>query len=223
VRREERRKNRSRNDVPVVSIVGYTNAGKSTLLNAFTHAAEEPRRVLAENKLFATLRPTSRQGYLEGIGPVVFTDTVGFIRDLPADLSRAFRATLEEIGDADLLLHVVDASAPDADARYGAVRRILSDLDLDDMPEVVALNKADHADPEALDRERMRMGGVAISAVSGQGLPWLRSVLADTLQRQAEAQAEQVALARQERVRIKAELERPSSNLRLGAGQYPHD
>ncbi len=108
VRREERRKQRSRNEVPVISIVGYTNAGKSTLLNAFTHAAEEPRKVLAENKLFATLRPTSRQGFLEGIGPVVYTDTVGFIRDLPTDLSRAFRATLEEIGDADMLLHVVD-------------------------------------------------------------------------------------------------------------------
>ena len=223
VRRDERRKNRNRNDVPVVSIVGYTNAGKSTLLNAFTHATDEPRRVLAENKLFATLRPTSRQGYLEGVGPVIFTDTVGFIRDLPVDLTRAFRATLEEIGDADLLLHVVDASAPDADARYAAVRRILDDLNLGEMPEVVALNKADRTDQNTLERETMRMGGVAVSAASGQGLPWLRSVLAGTLQRQAVTEAEQADLARLERVRIKAELERPSSNLRLGAGQYPHD
>jgi 50S ribosomal subunit-associated GTPase HflX len=91
------------------------------------------------------------------------------------------------------------------------------------MPEVVALNKADSAEKDHLEREQMRMGGVAISAVSGQGLPWLRSVLADTLQRQAVAEAEQADLARQERLRIKAELERPSSNLRLGAGQYPHD
>ena len=223
VRREERRKARNRNDVPVVSIVGYTNAGKSTLLNSFTHAAEEPRRVLAENKLFATLRPTSRQGYLEGTGPVVFTDTVGFIRDLPADLTRAFRATLEEIGDADLLLHVVDAAAVGADARYEAVRRILSDLDLEEMPEVVALNKADAADPESLERERLRLNGVPVSAASGAGLHALRGVLAETLQQQAEAQAERVAATRLEHARMKAELESVSSAGPLVGGQYPHD
>ena len=181
VAREERRKGRARNDVPVISIVGYTNAGKSTLLNAFTHAAEEPRRVLAENKLFATLRPTSRQGFVPGVGPVVFTDTVGFIRDLPHDLARAFRATLEEIGDADLLLHVVDASAPGADARFEAVTRILHDLDFEELPQVVALNKADAADPDALARERERLGGVPVSAARGQGLDALKAGLARAL------------------------------------------
>lgn len=189
VRREERRKSRARNDVPVVSIVGYTNAGKSTLLNALTHAAEEPRRVLAENKLFATLRPTSRQGYLAGVGQVVLTDTVGFIRDLPEDLTRAFRATLEEIGDADVLVHVLDASSPAAELHFDAVTRILSELDFGAMPAVVALNKADQADPEALTRlqERLERGGaetVTISAAQRQGLDDLREAVAAALQRQ---------------------------------------
>ena len=180
-RRAERRKRRVEGEVPVVAIVGYTNAGKSTLLNAFTHAANEPRKVLAENKLFATLRPTSRQGYLGGVGPVVFTDTVGFIRDLPADLQRAFRATLEEIGDADLLLHVVDAASPGADTRFAAVERILRDLGAEDLPSVVALNKADAADARLLAREVERLGGVPVSAARGRGLDELRAALSARL------------------------------------------
>ncbi|WP_019588217.1 GTPase HflX [Deinococcus apachensis] len=181
VRREERRKGRARNDVPVISIVGYTNAGKSTLLNAFTHAAEEPRRVLAENKLFATLRPTSRQGFIEGIGPVIFTDTVGFIRDLPKDLTRAFRATLEEIGDADVLLHVVDVAGPGADTRLDAVNRILEDLGFREMPTVIALNKAEAADPDVLEREAERTGGIPVSALKSLGLTELKEALADAV------------------------------------------
>jgi GTPase len=214
VRREERRKTRSRNDVPVISIVGYTNAGKSTLLNAFTHAAEEPRRVLAENKLFATLRPTSRQGYLEGIGPVVFTDTVGFIRDLPTDLSRAFRSTLEEIGDADVLLHVVDASQPGADTRFEAVRRILDDLKLSEMPSVIALNKADQTDPESLERERQRIGGVPVSSLSGDGLAHLKSVLSQTLSDLQTRREDAEEAARVERESVKTALGTASPNLR---------
>ncbi|MEF2276757.1 GTPase HflX [Deinococcus sp. YIM 134068] len=199
VRREERRKGRARNDIPVVSIVGYTNAGKSTLLNAFTHAAEEPRRVLAENKLFATLRPTSRQGYLEGVGPVVLTDTVGFIRDLPKDLARAFRATLEEIGDADVLLHVVDAASPGADTRYEAVNRILEDLGFRDMPTVVALNKADAADPETLERERERLNGIPVSALRNIGLTELKDALADAI-----GQVQRQELAQREEAQVRA-------------------
>lgn len=194
VRREERRKGRARNDVPVISIVGYTNAGKSTLLNAFTHAAEEPRRVLAENKLFATLRPTSRQGFIEGIGPVIFTDTVGFIRDLPRDLARAFRATLEEIGDADVLLHVVDVASPGADQRLDAVNRILDDLGFRELPTVIALNKADAADPDTLEREVERTGGIPVSALRNLGLADLKEALADAVagvQRQELAQREE--------------------------------
>ncbi|WP_414657691.1 GTPase HflX [Deinococcus sp. VB343] len=195
-RREERRKSRERNDVPVVSIVGYTNAGKSTLLNSFTHAAEEPRRVLAENKLFATLRPTSRQGYIEGIGQVIFTDTVGFIRDLPKDLTRAFRSTLEEIGDADVLLHVVDAASPGADQRQSAVTRILDDLGFAEMPTVVALNKADSADPETLAREQERTGGIPVSALKNVGLTELKEALGDAV-----ASVQRAELARQEQAR----------------------
>lgn len=180
-RREERRKSRERNDVPVISIVGYTNAGKSTLLNAFTHAAEEPRRVLAENKLFATLRPTSRKGYLESIGQVIFTDTVGFIRDLPSDLSRAFRSTLEEIGDADLLLHVVDASSV-ADEKIKAVENILDELGFAHIPTVIALNKADTASQEFLEKQKERTDGISISAKTGMGLTELKEVLADSLE-----------------------------------------
>ncbi|MDO4245422.1 MAG: GTPase HflX [Deinococcus sp.] len=195
-RREERRKSRERNDVPVVSIVGYTNAGKSTLLNSFTHAAEEPRRVLAENKLFATLRPTSRQGYIEGIGQVIFTDTVGFIRDLPKDLTRAFRSTLEEIGDADVLLHVVDAASPGADQRQSAVNRILDDLGFADLPTVVALNKADAADPEVLEREQERTGGIPVSALKNLGLTELKDALGDAI-----ASVQRAELARQEEAR----------------------
>ncbi|WP_211317933.1 GTPase HflX [Deinococcus yavapaiensis] len=194
VRREERRKRRSRNDVPVISIVGYTNAGKSTLLNAFTHAAEEPRKVLAENKLFATLRPTSRQGFIDGVGPVVFTDTVGFIRDLPTDLARAFRSTLEEIGDADVLLHVVDVANPAADARHESVQRILRELEIGELPTVVALNKADAASADVLERERDRMGGVPVSAKKEQGLDELKRALRDALMPYV-AQVEQVQRA----------------------------
>ncbi|AFZ68718.1 GTPase HflX [Deinococcus peraridilitoris] len=189
VRREERRKSRARNDVPVISIVGYTNAGKSTLLNAFTHAAEEPRKVLAENKLFATLRPTSRQGFIDGVGPVVFTDTVGFIRDLPTDLQRAFRSTLEEIGDADVLLHVVDVATPGADTRHGAVERILRDLGIQELPSVVALNKADAADREVIERERDRLGGVAVSAAQNTGLDDLKVALHEALRPYVEVPA----------------------------------
>ncbi|TNM71809.1 GTPase HflX [Deinococcus radiopugnans ATCC 19172] len=194
LRREERRKSRERNDIPVVSIVGYTNAGKSTLLNAFTHAMDAPRRVLAANKLFATLRPTSRQGFIDGIGPVIFTDTVGFIRDLPKDLTRAFRATLEEIGDADVLLHVVDAASPGADTRLSAVNRILEDLGFVEMPTVVALNKADAAEPDALEREVERTEGVPVSALKSIGIPELKEALADAIgqvQRRELAQREE--------------------------------
>jgi len=174
--REVRRAQRNRRELPVISIVGYTNAGKSTLLNAITGA-----EVLAENKLFATLDPTSRRLRFPQEREVIITDTVGFIRDLPKDLVAAFRATLEELYDADLLLHVVDAGDPARDEQVEAVENILDSLELMQKPRLMVWNKADllsAEDVEALLRSR---GGVAISAARREGLSALLAKADTTL------------------------------------------
>ena len=137
-RRARQRERRTVNDVPVASLVGYTNSGKSTLLNAVTQAG-----VLAEDKLFATLDPTTRRVKLANGLEVVFSDTVGFIRHLPPTLIAAFRATLEEILAADLLLHVVDVSHPQCERQVAAVYETLADLGIEDKPVITVLNKID--------------------------------------------------------------------------------
>ncbi|HEX4383931.1 MAG TPA: GTPase HflX [Myxococcales bacterium] len=165
--RATRRQKRNRSGVPVVSIVGYTNAGKSTLLNALTDST-----VLAEDKLFATLDPTSRRLKFPRDREVIITDTVGFIRDLPKDLVAAFRATLEELEEADLLLHVVDASDPRHEEQAAAVERILGTLDVEGTPRLLVLNKLDRA-PEQAETLALAHDGVAVSAVTRAGFPQL--------------------------------------------------
>jgi GTP-binding protein HflX len=166
--RHLRRKQRNARGLPVLSIVGYTNAGKSTLLNALTDSA-----VLAEDKLFATLDPTSRRLRFPRDREVIITDTVGFIRDLPPDLVNAFRATLEELSDADLLLHVVDAADPRQEEQIAAVEAILEGLGLGEKRRLLVLNKIDRLparDGAALAHQRE---AVAISAATREGLPAL--------------------------------------------------
>ena len=169
--RQERRKVRSQKNLPVISLVGYTNAGKSTLLNTLTQS-----EVYAEKQMFATLDPTSRRLRLPYEQEVIINDTVGFIRDLPEALVAAFRATLEEISDSDLLVHVVDASNPRAMQQIESVEKILSDLELNSIPQIIVLNKADllsQQEIEDLQREISldnHADSVAISAIRKDSL-----------------------------------------------------
>ena len=181
--RETKRLNRKRNSVPSVAIAGYTNAGKSSLLNRLTDAG-----VLVENALFATLDPTVRKAQTpDGIG-YTLADTVGFVRSLPTQLVEAFRSTLEEVADADLLLHVVDGSHPDPEGQITAVREVFADVwdDPNEHPkEIVVVNKADAADPEVVDRIlRHEKYSLAVSARTGEGIEALLELIAEELPRQ---------------------------------------
>ena len=163
--RAERRKQRRRRALPVVAIVGYTNAGKSTLLNTLTRSA-----VVAEDKLFATLDPTSRRMRFPDERELILTDTVGFIRDLPEDLRSAFRATLEELAEADLLLHVVDASDPALTSHLHSVERILGELELSDKPRLLVYNKLDRLPPGGFAELPQDREAVALSATEPESV-----------------------------------------------------
>ena len=161
-----KRQNRDRNGVPSVAIAGYTNAGKSSLLNRITRAG-----ALVENALFATLDTTVRRTETPDGRPYTLTDTVGFVRNLPHQLVEAFRSTLEEVEQADLVLHVVDAGTPDPAGQLATVRQVIGEVGAADVPELVVFNKADLAD----DATRMVLRGleptaVFVSARTGEGI-----------------------------------------------------
>src|SRR5690606_30795772 len=164
--RDTMRAERRRNEVPSVAIAGYTNAGKSSLLNRLTGAG-----VLVEDALFATLDPTTRRTTTADGRVYTMSDTVGFVRHLPHQLVEAFRSTLEEVAEADLVVHVVDGSHPDPEGQLAAVREVLADIDADDVPELVVINKADVADPMTLARlQRQEPRSVVVSARTGEGI-----------------------------------------------------
>jgi len=157
--------------MPVISIVGYTNAGKSTLLNAFTRS-----NIKVENRLFVTLDPASRYLRMKN-GDAIITDTVGFIKDLPEDLFKAFAATLEELHEADLLLHVADISNSRLEDQIESVKKILNSLDLTEIPTVLVLNKIDRLNESQIDHFATRLGGIPISAIHPSTLPKLKKVI----------------------------------------------
>ncbi|WP_434618836.1 GTPase HflX [Arthrobacter sp. A5] len=177
--RDTKRSNRRRNAVPSVAIAGYTNAGKSSLLNRLTDAG-----VLVENALFATLDPTVRKAETaDGLG-FTLADTVGFVRSLPTQLVEAFRSTLEEVADADLILHIVDVSHPDPEGQIAAVRHVFSEVDARKVPEIIVLNKADAADPYVIERLRQREPrNVVVSARTGQGIDELLAAISEAIPR----------------------------------------
>ncbi|WP_420842176.1 GTPase HflX [Glutamicibacter nicotianae] len=177
--REAKRANRKRNEVPAVAIAGYTNAGKSSLLNRLTNAG-----VLVENALFATLDPTVRQSATEDGLTYTLADTVGFVSNLPTQLVEAFRSTLEEIADSDLILHVVDGSHPDPEGQIQAVRTVLGEVDALNIPEIIVVNKADVADPFVVERIRNRESNtVVVSAHTGEGIQELLEKISSSIPR----------------------------------------
>ena len=213
------REQRRASGLPVVSVVGYTNAGKSTLMNALTGAG-----VLSSNQLFATLDPITRRVELASHHEILLTDTVGFIQKLPTDLVAAFRATLEEITESDVIVHVIDASHPQVDEQVEAVEDELEALGVDSKPRIAVLNKADLIPPERLPELRHRFSGsIAVSALLGTGL---EALLARLEQRIAEdfvpvkvtipyAEAELVNLFRA-RGMVERELHRPQGTVISG-------
>lgn len=181
VERRRERQVSARRDTASVSLVGYTNAGKSTLMNALTDAGVE-----AADKLFATLDTRTRRWQLSGWGPILLSDTVGFIRDLPHSLVASFKATLEEARQADLLLHVADAANPAVFEQISAVYKVLEEIGIEAKDTLLVLNQIDRvASPEALERVLQRYpNALAVSAKTGQGLPQLAEAVGEALSRE---------------------------------------
>ncbi|MFI8389730.1 GTPase HflX [Streptomyces sp. NPDC085540] len=177
--RDIKRQERRRNKVPSVAIAGYTNAGKSSLLNRLTGAG-----VLVENALFATLDPTVRRAETPSGRVYTLADTVGFVRHLPHHLVEAFRSTMEEVGDSDLILHIVDGSHPAPEEQLAAVREVIREVGAVNVPEIVVINKADAADPLVLQRLlRIERHSIAVSARTGMGIEELLALIDSELPR----------------------------------------
>ncbi|WP_327032345.1 GTPase HflX [Micromonospora ureilytica] len=175
--RVTKRARRTRNSVPAVAIAGYTNAGKSSLLNRLTDAG-----VLVENALFATLDPTTRKATASDGRVYTLSDTVGFVRHLPHQIVEAFRSTLEEVAEADLVVHVVDGTHPDPEEQVRAVHEVLAEVSADRLPELLVVNKTDAADEDTLLRlKRLWPDAIFVSAYSGMGMDELRAAIEDRL------------------------------------------
>ncbi|BCB96362.1 GTPase HflX [Dissulfurispira thermophila] len=170
--RRQRKQRRVETGIPIVSIIGYTNAGKSTLLNALTNSA-----TFVEDRMFATLDTASRRLRFPREREIIITDTVGFIKDLPKDLMTAFKATLEELEDADLLLHLVDISNPRFEQQINSVENILEELNIKDKPKLLVFNKIDKVSKDVVENIALRYNAVAISAVRPESLgPLLKAI-----------------------------------------------
>lgn len=175
--RTTQRKARRRAAMPQVALIGYTNAGKSTLLNLVTEAD-----VLAEDRLFSTLDSTVRRADLPDGQTVLLSDTVGFVRRLPHQLVEAFRSTLDDVKDSDLLLHLVDSSDPDPEGQIAAVHEVIKEVGADDVPELIVFNKIDQADPAEIGRlRRLYPDSPMISALTGEGVEGLLTLLGEAL------------------------------------------
>jgi GTP-binding protein HflX len=174
--RSTQRKARRRRDLQRVAVVGYTNAGKSTLLNRLARTD-----VLVEDRLFSTLDPTTRRVHLPGGETILCSDTVGFVRRLPHQLVEAFRSTLEEVAEADVLVHLVDATAPDAEAQIEAVHAVLRDIGAGDVPELLVVNKIDAAGPDRVHELTTPPEALAVSAHTGEGVDKLLAAVGERL------------------------------------------